>query len=244
MTHAGTDVVTLHTFDADDGVQPVAPLIQTASTTISTERPAKGGANPAPPDAAGVPHERHRGPSHRARVRQTDGSGADRRADRGNRRQHLRRHRQWRHVGRRQRSIASIPWAASRPFTTSTVRTATSSSWPASSRRATACSTARPSSGGRFGFGHALSDGFRRERHGPCTISTAQQRPGRRPNRPTGSIVPRAELVEGADGKLYGVRVTRATGPGIVYRFTSRGNRAARSARTPSCGATRWRCSS
>ena len=44
------------------------------------------------------------------------------------------------------------------------------------------------------------------------------------PNQPTGSIVPRAELVEGADGSLYGVRVNEGDqGKGIVFRYTAAG---------------------
>ena len=77
--------------------------------------------------------------------------------------------------------------------------------------------------GGAFGFGTL----FRMDSDGNVVTlhdfdGTGHAAVGHEPDRPAGSAVPTAALVEGSDGALYGVRVSGGDhGFGLVFRYTT-----------------------
>ena len=183
----------------------------------------------------GLPHELIGDRHHRARVRPDGRVGSDRRADPGNRRQHLRRHRRWRHVGRghdlshRYRGRFHDP---------SQLRRFGRPGLPVRPRPGERRLVLRHHRVWRtVRLWDALPDGFRWERRGPSPLRRIERGRARRDRVRHGRA--RRRNRRQALRRPIPRRLGRLRVP-----LHSRGRRLRSTARTPSCGATRWRSSS
>ena len=219
MSTSGIGAVTLHTFGPDDGVQPLSPLLQTAADDFvgTTSLGPNGDARVFHMGGSGTVTLVHEFSDDQGRV--TVGSllkGSD-----GNL------------YGVAASGGASFHGTIYRidpdgNFTVLHSFDGTDGAFPEAGliEASDGFFYGTTESGGAFGLGTL----FRMDAAGNVTSlhdfdGTSSGPAGGGPNRPAGSIVPTAALVEGADGSLYGVRVTGGDnqGQGIVFRYTIAG---------------------
>ena len=213
MTTSGIGVVTLHTFGPDDGVQPLSPLLQTAADDFfgTTSLGPNGAARVFHMSGSGTVTLVHEFSDDEGRI--TVGSllkGSD-----GNL------------YGVAATGGASFNGTIYRidpdgNFTVLHSFDGTDGSIPEAGliEASDGFFYGTTESGGAFDFGTL----FRMDADGNVTSLHDFDGTSNGPNRPAGSIIPTAALVEAADGSLYGVRVRGGDqGQGIVFRYTIAG---------------------